>query len=143
MSDIKVARLKPHAKFPTLASDGSAGWDLYACIDEPTTIVSWMPIGTGIAIELPVGVVGLVCPRSGLALARGLTTLNGPGIIDSDFRGEVCVILTCRGSPTIVSPGDRVGQLVIVRTYGRLVEADFAELTSTSRGHRGFGSTGY
>jgi dUTP pyrophosphatase len=99
-------------------------------------------IKTGIALAIPEGMVGLVCPRSGLALNHGITVLNSPGVIDSDYRGELMVILMNHGSAGFnISIGDRIAQLLITPVM-RAVLHDGDDLSETERGSGGFGSTG-
>lgn len=124
----------------------AAGLDLYAAIDQDTTI-SLLPgetklIPCGFAMELPVGFEAQVRPRSGLAVKKSVTVLNSPGTIDSDYRGEVAVILINHGMTSFeVTRGDRIGQMVIARHETvELVEA--LEMSSTDRGVGGYGSTG-
>jgi dUTP pyrophosphatase len=129
---------------PAYQTAGSAGADLKALLDEPVVIEpgNRALIPTGIALELPVGYEAQIRPRSGLAAKAGLTVLNAPGTIDSDYRGEVTVILINHGSEAaIVRNGDRIAQLVIAP----VVQASFSPadaLDSTERGSGGFGSTG-
>ncbi len=144
MIPVKVLALRPGASLPAYQTGGSAGADLMALLDEPVVIEpgNRALIPTGIALELPVGYEAQVRPRSGLAAKAGLTVLNAPGTIDSDYRGEVSVILINHGSePAIIRDGDRIAQLVIAP----VVQASFSlvhELDSTERGSGGFGSTG-
>ena len=129
---------------PRYATSGAAGADLCAALAEPVTLEPGARalIPTGIALALPDGVEAQVRPRSGLALRHGLTTLNSPGTIDPDYRGEVAVILANLGAePVTIRRGDRIAQLVIAR----FERADFEHtdtLPETPRGAGGFGSTG-
>lgn len=144
MITIKVLALKAGASIPTYATSGSAGADLTALLDEPLVLQSGERalIPTGIALELPPHYEAQVRPRSGLAAKAGVTVLNSPGTIDSDYRGEISVILINHGSePFIIKSGDRIAQLIIAP----VVQASFSlahELDSTERGGGGFGSTG-
>ncbi|MDI9454535.1 MAG: dUTP diphosphatase [Spirochaetota bacterium] len=144
MIAVKVLALKAGASLPAYQTAGSAGADLKALLDEPVVIEpgNRALIPTGIALELPVGYEAQIRPRSGLAAKAGLTVLNAPGTIDSDYRGEVTVILINHGSEAaIVRNGDRIAQLVIAP----VVQASFSPvdaLDSTERGSGGFGSTG-
>jgi dUTP pyrophosphatase len=133
-------------ELPHYASAGAAGMDLRAAVpvDQPLTL---QPGGralvpTGLKIALPEGFEAQVRPRSGLALKHGITCLNAPGTVDSDYRGEVGVILANLGSePFVVTRGERIAQLVIAahaRAEWRVVDAH----TATERGEGGFGSTG-
>lgn len=137
----------PHAKdlpLPSRMTPGSAGADLYAAVQSDTVI---MPggralIGTGLKLSIPHGYEGQVRPRSGLAWKNGVTVLNAPGTIDSDYRGEVSVILVNFGqTPFTVRHGDRIAQLVVAP----VVDASFNEVMTISgseRGEGGFGHTG-
>lgn len=127
---------------PTYASAGSAGLDLYATAG-PLTLAPGARalVGTGLALALPQGFEGQVRPRSGLALDHGVTVLNNPGTVDSDYRGEIGVLLVNLGeAPFVVERGMRVAQLVIAPVArARLVEG---EVPPSERGAGGFGSTG-
>jgi dUTP pyrophosphatase len=145
---IKVVRL-PHAQgleLPAYQTSGAAGMDLLAAVGEgrPVSIApgKWALIPTGLVLELPPGYEGQVRPRSGLALRNGVTVLNSPGTIDSDYRGEVGVVLINLGSSKFkVERGTRIAQLVVQKVeQAALVEATVT--TGTSRGAGGFGSTG-
>lgn len=135
---------KPGALPPEYHSSGAAGADLRAYLAEPVLIppMGRLAIPTGISIELAPGYEAQVRPRSGLALSRGITCLNSPGTIDSDYRGEIKVILVNLGdTPFEVEPGARIAQLVIsAYTVANFLPAD--ALTDTERGGGGFGSTG-
>lgn len=144
MEKIRVKKLRENAILPTYGSAEAAGADLYACIEAPVTVqpgeTVWIP--TGLAMEVPVGCAGLVYARSGMACKRGLAPANKVGVIDSDYRGEITVVLHNHGSEAqTISCGERIAQLIItpVITPG-FMEAD--ELSDTSRGVGGFGSTG-
>lgn len=129
---------------PRVASAGSAGLDLRAAIDEPFQLAPGERrlVPTGFSLELPPGWEGQVRPRSGLAIRHGITMLNSPGTIDSDYRGEVQVILANLGQePFEVARGDRIAQLVVARVASVVVE-EVEDLGSTRRGAGGFGSTG-
>ena len=129
---------------PSYATDGAAGMDLRAAIAGTVEIGPGgrVTIPTGFAFEIPPGYEGQVRPRSGLALGHGITVANAPGTIDSDFRGQVQVILVNLGSgPYQIEPQSRIAQLVIAPVVrARLEEAD--ALSPTARGTGGFGSTG-
>ncbi len=132
------------ASLPVYQTAGSAGMDLSADVDGEIVIppMGRALIPTGIALSMPPGVEGQVRPRSGLAIRYGVTCLNAPGTIDSDYRGEVCVILANFGEePFSVRRGDRVAQLVFSGTLRARLEI-VAELGGTSRGEGGFGHTG-
>ncbi len=129
---------------PGPASPGSAGCDLRAAVGEELVLPpgARAAVPTGLVVEIPPGWEGQVRPRSGLALRHGVTLPNAPGTIDSDYRGEVQVILQNLGdAPFTVRRGDRIAQLVLARVETvEWVEAE--ELTETGRGEGGFGSTG-
>jgi len=147
-SNLKVGiKRLPHASdlpLPHYATAGSAGLDLLAAVDEPIELLPGqrMAVPTGIAIELPLGVEAQVRPRSGLALNHGITCLNAPGTIDSDYRGEVKAILINHSDAVFrISRGMKIAQMVIARhEQAELVEAE--ALSESSRGTGGFGSTG-
>ncbi|MDD5863261.1 MAG: dUTP diphosphatase [Firmicutes bacterium] len=144
MKPIHVKRLRPGAKLPTYGSAEAAGADLYACIAEAVTIqpgeTAFIP--TGIALEVPEGCAGLVYARSGMACKRGLAPANKVGVVDSDYRGEINVVLYNHGStPQTVENGERIAQMLITPVLQPNYE--FAEeLTDTVRNAGGFGSTG-
>ena len=141
---IKYRKLKPNAAAPVRGSASAAGADLRACIDGPVTIApgETAMLGTGLALEIPEGCVGLVFARSGLASKRGLAPANKVGVIDSDYRGEVTVALHNHGSaPQTLAPGERIAQIVVVN-YQTPEFAEAESLTDTARGTGGFGSTG-
>ncbi|MCL2094257.1 MAG: dUTP diphosphatase [Treponema sp.] len=138
-------RLKdPGVELPSYESPGAAGMDLRAHLEEDLIIP---PLGrarvpTGLFLEVPPGYEAQVRPRSGLAARHGVTVLNSPGTIDSDYRGEVEVILINLGEEAFrVKAGDRIAQMLLMPVYRpRLVQRD--ELSETQRGSGGFGSTG-
>lgn len=145
---VNVVRL-PHAKglpLPTYQSDEAAGLDLIAAVPDDQPLM--LPAGarvlvpTGLVIELPKGMEAQVRPRSGLALKHGITVLNSPGTIDSDYRGEVKVLLiNLSDAPFAVARGERIAQMVVATvTHVRLVPRQAAN--ETRRGTGGFGSTG-
>ena len=138
-------RLGREIPLPEYATDGSAGLDLRACIDEPVTIGpgETLLVATGIAIHIAdPGYAAVILPRSGLGHRHGIVLGNLVGLIDSDYQGEVGISCWNRGSePYVVEPGDRIAQLVVVpvaRARFELVE----EFTETERGSGGFGHTG-
>lgn len=139
---LAVRRLHPGARLPAYVHPGDAGMDLAAvehCVLDPGERGA---VPTGLAVAIPDGFVGLVHPRSGLALEQGLTVVNAPGTIDAGYRGEVKVLLVNLGSrAAAVDPGDRVAQLV-VQPVARVEVVEVDELGDTPRGARGFGSTG-
>lgn len=129
---------------PQYETSGSAGMDLRANIDAPLTL---QPLGralvpTGLFIELPHGYEAQIRARSGMALKRGLTMLNSPGTIDSDYRGEIkCIVVNLSGEPQTIEPGDRIAQMIIAR-YEQINWQEVEELSETNRSAGGFGSTG-
>lgn len=138
-----MSKLKDEAVLPSRAHDGDAGLDLYSCEAAHLGPGERWSVGTGCAIEIPDGHAGLVVPRSGLARQHGIALVNSPGLIDSGYRGELRVLLlnTDPAETFRVQPGDRVAQLVI--TPVSLFEpVEAAELTESSRGAGGFGSSG-
>ena len=144
MNTIRVKKLHPNAVLPTYGSADAAGADLYACLEEAVTIqpgeIFWVP--TGIALEVPKGCAGLVYARSSMGAKRGLAPANKVGVVDSDYRGEIKVVLLNHSKEAqILQPGERVAQFVITPVLQPAYE-EVEELTDTSRGAGGFGSTG-
>jgi dUTP pyrophosphatase len=139
---VKIKRLSPNAQLPSYQSVEAAGMDLVSTEDVTLEPMQRRAISTGLSIELPVGYEGQVRPRSGLALKHGLTCLNSPGTIDSDYRGEVKVLLVNLSTELAkIRSGDRIAQLVIAPVCrATLVEVE--NLQDTVRGRGGFGSTG-
>ncbi len=142
--DVAARMLTETARLPARAHEDDAAFDLFA--DEALVIGPGARalIATGVAIELPPGSAGLVLARSGLATRHGISVVNGPGLIDPGYRGEIKVILlnTDREAPFEVAVGDRIAQLLIIQgTAVRIVQAP-GELGLSSRGEGGFGSTG-
>lgn len=141
---VNIKKLSDKAIIPTYGSEFAAGADLYACIDGEITIKphETQVIPTGIAVELPEGLAGLIYARSGLATKKGLAPANKVGVVDCDYRGEVKVALHNHSSlAQTVAEGERIAQLVIAP----YVTAKFVEretLSETVRGEGGFGSTG-
>lgn len=142
---LKIKRVRPYAQVPKQATAGSAGSDLYAALEEPLSI----PVGairsipTGIAAEPDTDSVALlIFPRSGLASKHGITLANAIGLVDSDYRGEICVPLINLGKEAFtIEPGMRIAQLVASPIL--LPEIEVTDtLTETQRGAGGFGSTG-
>ena len=145
---VRVQRL-PHATglpLPTYQSDGAAGLDLTAAVGEKKGVSikrgRYALVPTGLSLEIPEGFEGQVRPRSGLAAKHGLTVLNAPGTIDSDYRGEVMVLLVNLGEKKVrIKRGERIAQLVIAPVVrAEIVQAD--GLARSQRGSGGFGSTG-
>jgi dUTP pyrophosphatase len=129
---------------PQYETPGSAGLDLRANLDAPVTLHSLERalIPTGLYIELPAGYEAQIRPRSGLSIKKGLTLVNSPGTIDSDYRGEIKIILVnLSQQPQTIEPGERIAQMVIAR-YEQISWSEVAELSDTARGAGGFGSTG-
>ena len=145
MSILKVKRVREGAKLPARATKGSAGYDLYACIGEPLVIQPGQvqKVPTGGAIELAdENCVALVFARSSMGVKYGVIPANAVGVIDSDYRGEVCVFLRNHSdAPYTVQPQDRVAQLVVMPVLLPEIE-EASELSDTVRGQGGFGSTG-
>lgn len=144
MEKIRIKRLREGAQMPTYGTEFSAGADLYACLEQAVAIApgETVKIPTGIALELPVGTAGLVFARSSLGTKRGLAPANKVGVIDSDYRGELMVMLHNHGKEAQqIAHGERVAQLLVVPVFTPgFVEAE--ELSDTLRGEGGFGSTG-
>ena len=144
--NVPVVQL-PHfagLSLPTYATAGAAGLDLPAAIAENLTLAPGERtlVPTGLAMSVPPGFEAQVRPRSGLALKHGITCLNAPGTIDSDYRGEVGVILANLGQKDfVIERGMRIAQLVLAR-YGQVVWQPVDSLDQTARGAGGFGSTG-
>lgn len=141
---INVKKLNENAILPTKGSEFSAGSDLYACLDDVLEIEPHQTVlvPTGLAIELPVGTVGLIYARSGLASKRDLAPANKVGVIDCDYRGELLVALHNHGNQTqTISPGERIAQLVVT-PYFEVSYQQTDELSETKRDVGGFGSTG-
>ena len=142
--NIKVKKLKPDATVPTMGSKFAAGADLYSAEDADVVIEPSETkfIGTGLAMEIPEGYVGLVYARSGIACKRGLAPANKVGVVDSDYRGEIKVALHNHGKEAqTVEKGERIAQMVIAPYLSvNYEEAD--ALSETERGEGGFGSTG-
>ena len=144
MSTIRVKKLHPNAILPTYGTAEAAGADIYACLDQPVMVepgqTAWIP--AGFAMEVPKGCAGLVYARSGMACKKGLAPANKVGVIDSDYRGPVTVVLFNHGSePQTINHGDRIAQMVITPVLTPAYE-ETEDLSDTGRGQGGFGSTG-
>ncbi|HEV7529007.1 MAG TPA: dUTP diphosphatase [Solirubrobacteraceae bacterium] len=141
---LEVQLLDDELGAPTRAHPGDAGLDLAARTSATlTAAMEPVAIPTGIAVAIPTGYVGLVCPRSGLALAQGITVLNAPGIVDTEYRGEIVVVLyRTLPAPYTVQRGDRIAQLLVVPVVADLDLVISASLPTSRRGQSGFGSTG-
>ena len=140
---IKIINRSKHA-LPHYETEASAGMDLRANISEPISLNSLerVVVKTGLFIELPIGYEAQVRPRSGLAAKKGITVLNAPGTIDADYRGEIGVILVNLSQEEfVVEDGERIAQMVIAK-HERATWIEVEELSDTSRGQGGFGSTG-
>ena len=143
MIPVKI-KLTPEAKKPEYKSTGSAGADVFASLDSPVILepgeIKLIP--TGISIEIPEGYEAQIRPRSGLALNHGLTLLNTPGTIDSDYRGEVKIIVANLGPKAYtIENGMRIAQMVFCRVF-RGEFTTVSEISVTERNHGGFGHTG-
>ncbi len=142
--NVLFKKLDENAKVPTYGSKYSAGADIYALCSEKMTIPAGESafVHTGLSLEIPEGVVGLIYARSGMACKRGVAPANKVGVIDSDYRGEIIVCLHNHGcDDVVIENGERVAQMVFAPYF----TADFAEsqsLSDTARGEGGFGSTG-
>lgn len=144
MIQIRVKKVSQEAQLPFYASQGASGADLFAFLDEPVHLLpgQYALIPTGLVFEIPEGWEIQVRPRSGLALKQGVTVLNAPGTIDSDYRGELKVLLINHGTESfVVEPKMRMAQMVFM-PVGRALFEEVKELSSTNRAEQGFGSTG-
>ncbi len=145
MAVLKIKKLSDRAIIPTRGTKGSAGLDLFALLDSPLTINpgELVRVNTGIAIELPSeGYVAYVYARSGLGVKHGICLSNGVGVIDSDYRGEICVgLCNVSDKPYTIEPFERIAQLVVAPVC-QLEPVEVQELSETERGQGGFGSTG-
>jgi dUTP diphosphatase len=142
--DLKFVKLNEKATLPTRAHDNDAGLDLCAAESARLAPGARVSVGTGLAVQIPDGVGGLVLPRSGLALKHGVTLVNSPGLIDPGYRGELRVLLlnTDRTQEFPISPGDRIAQLLLVPVvHAKPLQAD--ALDESTRGEGGFGSSGF
>ncbi|MEA5010946.1 MAG: dUTP diphosphatase [Angelakisella sp.] len=144
MKTLNIKLVRENAVLPKRATQGSAGYDLSATIEAPVTVrhgeIAKIP--TGVAIALEPGTVALVFGRSGLGFKHGVMPANAVGVIDSDYRGEITVALTCQlQEEYVIEPGERIAQMVIMPVLTpELVLCD--QLEDTVRGQGGFGSTG-
>ena len=144
MEAIRVKKLRENALLPTYGSVEAAGADLYACLEAPVTIqpgeTAWIP--TGLSLEVPKGCAGLIYARSSLGVKRGLAPANKVGVIDSDYRGEIRVVLLNHGKVAqTVENGERIAQFLITPVLTPAY-TEVEELSNTDRGTGGFGSTG-
>lgn len=141
--ELKIINLS-HNPMPDYKTEGAAGMDLMAHLQEPITIqpLERQLIPTGIKVELPAGYEGQVRPRSGLALKNGITVLNAPGTIDADFRGEIGVVLINLSKESFqIHSGDRIAQLVIA-PFTKVSPVSVEMIGETKRGENGYGHTG-
>lgn len=143
--ELKIKKVRENAKIPTRATEGSAGLDLYACIDKPITLqkgdTALIPTGIAIGLDDP-HYAAFVYARSGLAIKRGIGLLNSVGVIDSDYRGEICVgVIKLTDEPYEIQPFERIAQMVI-QPVGLPELIEVGDLDKTDRGVGGFGSTG-
>ena len=144
MPKLRFKKLRPNAHPPRHMSKGAAGLDLASAADGPMEVApgARVAVPTGLALAIPAGYEGQVRPRSGLARTTGVTILNAPGTIDSDYRGEIGIVLVNHGAePFVVEPLARIAQLVIAPVAGVELE-EASELDATERGAGGFGHTG-
>jgi dUTP pyrophosphatase len=145
MDVLKIKKLDPRAIVPLRATPGSACIDLHALLDAPLILEPGMHclIHSGLSIEMPSSdCVALIFSRSGMGIKHGITLSNSVGVIDSDYRGELCIGLVNHGKvPYTIQPNDRVAQLMVIRHLALQVEV-VDELEETERGSGGFGSTG-
>lgn len=142
MTQIEVLINSDPDLLPTLGNPGDAGYDLRASVDIVLEAGDRALVPTGVRIAIPNGYVGLVHPRSGLAVKNGITVLNAPGTIDSGYRGEIMVPLINHSREQFsISRGDRIAQ-IIFQAYEQVRFIAVAELPGSQRGSQGFGSTG-
>lgn len=147
MNRLYIKKLSPAAKHPTRATESSAGYDLYACIDHPLLVPARgrASVPIGIAVEIENGYAGFIYGRSGLGIKHGIVPSNAVGVIDSDYRGEIMVGLSNHSDEDYhIQPLERVAQLVIQQVFTPEIAeiAESGELSYTARGSGGFGSTG-
>ncbi len=144
MTTLNIKKLNPNATIPTYGSEYAAGADLYACLEEEIKIAPGETkfIGTGFAMEIPMGYAGFIYARSGLSCKKGLAPANKVGVVDADYRGEITVALYNHSAEEkTVAPGERIAQMVIA-PFLKVTFQEQEELTDTVRGIGGFGSTG-
>ena len=144
MTVLKIEKLPHNKVLPEYKTDGAAGMDLCAAIDEPVVLnpLERKLIPTGLKIELEHGYEAQIRPRSGMSIKHGITLINCVGTVDEDYRGEVCVaVVNVSNESYTIQPQERIAQMVISRVEQAKIEV-VAQLTETSRGEGGFGSTG-
>ena len=142
--NVGIKRLKPAAIIPDYQTNGAAAFDFHACLDEPYTIAAGdrAIVTTGLAFEIPDGYEMQVRARSGLSIKHGITMVNGVGTIDSDYRGELGILVINLGQePFVVEPGMRIAQGLVAKVE-RVTWEERDSLSETARGAGGFGSTG-
>jgi dUTP pyrophosphatase len=139
---VKIKRLRQEAIMPQYQTKGSAAFDLHSTVDVTIKSGEWLMVPTGLSFEIPFGYVGYVHARSGLAAKNGISMVNGTGVVDSDYRGEVQGIVMNSGkSGFSIKVGDRIAQMVIIK-LPKITLVEATELNETERGTGGFGSTG-
>ena len=141
---LKIEKLANNKFIPEYKTEGAAGMDLCAAIDEPVTLepLERALIPTGLKIELEHGYAAQIRPRSGLSIKHGITLINCVGTIDEDYRGEVCIPVVNLSNETYsIQPDERIAQMIIAKVEQAHIEV-VTELTETARGEGGFGSTG-
>lgn len=144
MVKVKVKKLKQNALLPKYMTAGAAGCDAFSCLETEMIIkpMERAAIPTGLSVEIPMGYEIQVRPRSGLSFKQGLTVVNAPGTIDSDYRGEIQVLVVNLGSePITVKPGDRIAQFIL-QEVTQIEWVETQALEQSLRGASGFGSTG-
>ena len=144
MTVLKIERLPNNKHLPEYKTEGAAGMDLCAAIDEPVVLkpLERALIPTGLKIELEHGYEAQIRPRSGLSIKHGITLINCVGTIDEDYRGEVCVpVVNLSNETYTIQPDERIAQMIIAKVEQAKIEVS-VELSSTIRGEGGFGSTG-
>ena len=144
MTVLKIKRLPHNRILPEYKTEGAAGMDLCAAIDEPVELkpLERKLIPTGLKIELEHGYEAQIRPRSGLSIKHGITLINCVGTVDEDYRGEVCVaVVNVSNEAYTIQPDERIAQMVIAKAEQAKIEV-VTELTETARGEGGFGSTG-
>ena len=146
MTTVKITKLNSNALIPQYMTSGASGLDVCACLDHPIEIkpLERFAVPTGLCVEIPEGFEIQVRPRSGLSFKQGLTVVNAPGTIDSDYRGEIQVLVVNLGQEQVtIQSGDRIAQFVFQRVEQiEWVESSAESLSKTSRAEGGFGSTG-
>lgn len=141
---INVTKLRSNAILPEYQTSGAAAADVHACLDEPVTLQSMERhmIPTGLAMAIPTGYEVQIRARSGLSIKHGIAMVNGVGTIDSDYRGEVGVLVINLGQePFVIEPSMRIAQMVLSK-YEQINWQEVSELNETARGVGGYGSTG-